>query len=417
MATGKRPEWAIPFPYAEAAMADGGPTTLPSTQNETWKFTNLKGLANTAFEGAEPVQLNAADIAALAPFDGDTYRLIIVNGRLVAALGDELSDVPGISISTITAGDGGVTGSDGQLLPLAAMNQALPGDHLKIHLASKVRLERPLRIVFIATPGDAPVAWHPRLTIELDDGAEATVIEQHVATGEGRYWSNLVVSASLQQDAVLRHYRLQTEGAGAWHTASTLAELEERATYDNFVLSTGAALARNEIHMALRGEGAVGHLNGGYLLDGEQHGDTTSIIDHLAPGCASRESYRGVLDGKSRGVFQGKVIVARHAQKSDGEQMSRTLLLSRDAEVNAKPELEIYADDVKCSHGATVGELEDEQLFYLRARGISLDSARNLLIDGFMSEQLELVGDEHVRAAMETTVRRWLAARLEGKGE
>ena len=417
MATGKRPDREIPFPYAEAAMADGGQITLPSTQNETWKFTNLKGLANTAFEGAGPVQLNAEDVAALVPFDGDTYQLVIVNGRLVAALGDELSDVPGISISIMTSSDDGMADSDGQLLPLAAMNQALPGDHLKIHLASGTRLDQPLRIVFVATPGDVPVAWHPRLTIELDEGAEATVIEQHVATGDGRYWSNLVVSASLQRDSILRHYRIQTEGSGAWHTACTLAGLEENSTYDNFVLSTGAALARNEIHMALRGEGAVGHLNGGYLLDGEQHGDTTSVIDHLAPGCASRESYRGVLDGKSRGVFQGKVIVARHAQKSDGEQMSRTLLLSRDAEVNAKPELEIYADDVKCSHGATVGELEDEQLFYLRARGISLDSARNLLIDGFMSEQLELVGDEHVREAMATNVRRWLATRLEGRGE
>lgn len=408
MATGKRPSTVLPFVYADTALAASGveaPPQLPSVQDETWKYTNLARLAETDFAGPTPVDLCEDDIARLAPYGGSEHLVVIANGALVPGFGPAPGDVPGLDIELAAPG------SAGDHLPLAAMNAALPGDCVSVRLSAGTRLQHPLRIVFVASSDGEPRAWHPRIEMELGENAEATVIEQHIAAGDGAYWSNVVVAVSLAEGAALHHYRHQGAGSDAWHTAATIARLTDGAVYDNFVLSTGAALSRNEVHVELAGEGAACHLNGAYLMDGSQHADTTTVVDHLAPACTSRQNYRGVLDGKSRGVFQGQVKVARGAQKTDGEQMSRTILLSREAEMDTKPELEIYADDVKCAHGATVGELEDEQLFYLRTRGLSLDAARSLLIEGFMSEQLGFVADPGTRGLMADAVKGWLEAR------
>jgi Fe-S cluster assembly protein SufD len=253
---------------------------------------------------------------------------------------------------------------------------------------------------------DRPVAFHPRHAVRLGARASLTLFE--VSLGTGAYLHNAVSEITLGDGARLAHLRLQDEPRAAFHVSTVYADVAARATYDSFLLTLGARLARAEVHARLSGEGASAHLNAAQLLGGAQHADFTTVVTHAAPRCASRQTVKNVLAGRSRGVFQGKIEVAAGAQKTDGYQMNQALLLSPDAEVDSKPQLEIFADDVKCSHGATVGELDPEQLFYLRSRGIAEAEARALLVRAFLAESLDLIADTHARAALETAIaRRW----------
>ncbi|MBT5107066.1 MAG: Fe-S cluster assembly protein SufD, partial [Rhodospirillaceae bacterium] len=239
--------------------------------------------------------------------------------------------------------------------------------------------------------------------------------ESHV--GEGAYFSNGVAEFAVGDDAVLNHYKIQDESDEAYHIADSTLRLEDRSTYDGFVYQAGGLLARNEIHASLGGEHIECRANGAYLGGGKQHIDNTVFIDHAKPGSRSREVYKGVLDNDARAVFQGKILVRKDAQKTDGFQLNKALLLSRGAEIDSKPELEIYADDVKCSHGATVGELDADALFYLRTRGIDEAAARNLLISAFVTEAIEEIQSQAVRDALSDLVRGKLAMRNEGRDQ
>jgi Fe-S cluster assembly protein SufD len=225
--------------------------------------------------------------------------------------------------------------------------------------------------------------------------------------GDGTYLHNPVFEVHVAPDAVLTHVRLQNESATAFHLSTLYAVLDERGTYDSFVLNLGSRIARTEAHARLVGEKAATHLNGAQLLGGAQHADFTTVVRHDAPGCASRQTVKHVLTGRAHGVFQGRIEVARHAQKTDGYQMNQALLLSPDAEIDTKPELEIFADDVKCSHGATVGELDADQLFYIRSRGIPDAEARSILVRAFLAEALEAVSDRTVRDVLDRAVEGW----------
>lgn len=247
----------------------------------------------------------------------------------------------------------------------------------------------------------------PHLQIRLAENAEAVVIEHH--EGDGAFWNNATAEIEIGAGARLLHYRVQHYGVGAVYTQVTNVALARDAYYEAFTLTTGAGLSRNQIYLTLDGENGHCELNGVNLLRGEQVGDTTLTVHHRAPRCVSHQFYRTVVDARARGVFQGKIHVDRVAQKTDGFQMSRSLILSEGAEMDTKPELEIYADDVKCSHGATTGQLDDEALFYLRSRGIDRDAARNLLIGAFMDEAVEKISDVAVREMMAGKVRAWLA--------
>jgi Fe-S cluster assembly protein SufD len=260
---------------------------------------------------------------------------------------------------------------------------------------------------------DTPLAFHPRVLILAGRNSHATVVESHVGLGDRPYFSNLVSEVTLREGAVLGHYKLQNEQPGAFHLAATQVRLDSRSTYDGFVLSLGARLSRNEIRAHLGGGEIECRLNGAYAVAGDQHVDNTTFIDHAAPGSRSREVYKGVLDETARGVFQGKILVRPHAQKTDGHQLNRALLLSRGAEVDSKPELEIYADDVKCSHGAAIGEIDEDQLFYLRARGIDRMTARAILVEAFLGEVLDEIRLDAAREAYRGLLAGWLAARRE----
>jgi Fe-S cluster assembly protein SufD len=269
-----------------------------------------------------------------------------------------------------------------------------------------VTVEPPILISLAAAGAAATTIAHPRILVVVEDGASADLVVVH--QGDGAYVAVPVTEIVVGDGARFGHYMLQAESAEAFHIAMTALRLASGAHYDGFVLAVGGRLARHEVRAELAGQHVDYRINAAYLGSGDQHHDLTTFIDHAKPNGGSHEMVKGVLTGRSRGVFQGKILVRPDAQKTDGFQMNRALLLSREAEVDSKPELEIYADDVKCSHGATVGELEDDQLFYLMARGIPRSRARALLVEAYVQEAVGLIGRAPVRDAFQAVAADWL---------
>lgn len=393
---------------------------FPTPRTEAWKYTNLRDLTRTAFVPAAAKPAIGLDLLPTVVPPGESpHRLVFVDGQLRADL-CSVADLPeGVVLSGLAAALerhpdlvathlGQVNPEDGG--PMHALNTAFLADGLVLALEPGVRLERVVEAVFVGVGADRPTMHHPRILIVAGNGSEATVVEHHVGLGTGTYFSNVVTEIVAGDGARLHHYKIQAEGAEAFHVSTLLARLDAGASYDNFVLTMGGRLSRNELRPVLAGSGVECRLSGAYMVTGTQHADTTTVIDHAQPRCTSREVYKGVIDGAARAVFQGKIVVRPDAQKTDGYQLNRALLLSDAAEIDSKPELEIHADDVKCSHGATAGELDEDQLFYLRARGIDAVSARNLLVEAFLLEALDEIRVETVRDAFAGRVRDWLAA-------
>lgn len=258
--------------------------------------------------------------------------------------------------------------------------------------------------------GENGTIHHPQLTITLADNEEATVIERH--TGEGEYWKNATTHITLGKNAKLNHIRIVEETDAAINTNMVHITAERDANYSGFTLNLGGKLTRHEIHAIMNGENAEVSFNGINLLGGKQHGDTTILIEHAAPHCRSNQFYRSILDDTARGVFQGKVHVHQVAQKTDGYQLSNAILLSESAEMDTKPELEIYADDVKCSHGATTGQLDEEPIFYLRSRGLSDQQARRLMLEAFIAEVIAEIKDEALEGQIKEKADQWLQTAL-----
>ncbi|MBU2090184.1 MAG: Fe-S cluster assembly protein SufD [Alphaproteobacteria bacterium] len=396
-------------------------TGLPTPKVEAWRYTNLKDLVGIDFASAPVVgdmALDSLPRASLLAVNG--HVLAFVNGRLRPDL-STLDTLPaGVTLlplsEAIHSDEQALSAHLGRLVeaeenPFVDLNTALMEDGVVLRLADGAVLDKPLHIISVGAVADTPLAFFPRLLAVLGRDARATIFESHAGIGEGAYLSAMASEIVLGAGAHLEHYKLQNESQSAFHVANTRVTVEAGAVYDNFVLQIGSRLSRNEVHTALIGEGASCRLNGAYLGAARQHLDSTTFIDHAVPGCASREVYKGVLDDQAHGVFQGKILVRRDAQQTDGHQLNRALLLSRQAEVNAKPELEIYADDVKCSHGATVGELADDQLFYLQARGIDRETARGLLIEAYVQEALDEIGNAEARLPFQRLVGGWLKSR------
>jgi Fe-S cluster assembly protein SufD len=388
---------------AEAFRAQG----FPTRRAEAWKYTDLRPVAEAGFE--EPLA-SVTDAPALPPAHAGGARAVFVDGRFRA----DLSALDGLpyAVGSVAATLPRLEGCIGAVapvaeLPMVALNAMLFEDGLLLTVPAGVA-GGVLDLLSLASGGARPEAFHPRHLIRLEAGASLTLIEtcagpQHA----GVTLHNPVFEIEVAEGATLVHARLNQEGREGFHLSNVHARVAAGATYDNFTLSAGARLTRNEIHIALEGPKAAAHMNGAQLLAGGQHADTTTYLDHAAPDCASRQTYKTVLAGKSRGVFQGKILVRQAAQKTDGYQMNQALLLSPDAEMDSKPQLEIYADDVKCSHGATVGELDHDQLFYMRSRGVPEPVARSLLIQAFLQEAVEGVTDETAREALSAAVAGW----------
>jgi Fe-S cluster assembly protein SufD len=374
---------------AEAFRRAGLPGAAAGRREEAWKYTSLRPVADASFQQVSRV------------FDGrhlphvDAPRIVFVDGAFRA----DVSHLPGAVEFTQFEAFGGLARPDRD--PLVALNTMLAEDGAVLHVPDGVDAG----LVVLVSVGNDRAAFHPRHVIRMGQGARMTLLE--LSLGDGVYLHNPVTEVFVAEDAALTHVRLQNEAAGAFHLATVYAEVAGAGTYDSFVLNLGGRLVRTEAHVRFTGPKGVAHLNGAQLLSASQHADFTTVVQHDAPACSSRQTVKHVLAGRSQGVFQGRIEVARVAQKTDGYQMNQALLLSPDAEIDTKPELEIFADDVKCSHGATVGELDAEQLFYLRSRGIPDAEARSMLVRAFLAEALDAVTDETAHGVLDRAVEGW----------
>jgi Fe-S cluster assembly protein SufD len=396
---------------------------LPTPRTEAWKYTNLNPLLKPGFRPVTgPNGFDAGSLAA--PAADAAARFVFVNGMLRADLSEAGTLPGGVTLlgfeqalrqepDLVAAHLGRVASAEAR--PLVALNAAFMAGGYVLRVARGVALDRPLHVLFVAHAGGSALAYHPRNLVLAEAGSRAIVVETHVGAASAPAWANPVTEIVAENGAALEHYRFHDESDTAFHVGLTAARLGPGASYDSLVLATGGALSRHEIHVALDGELARCRLLGGFLMRGHQHVDNTTEITHAVPRTTSRQVYKGALDDQSRGVFQGRVIVKPDAQKADGHQLCRTLLLSDRAEIDTKPELEIYADDVKCSHGTTSGELDESALFYMRARGLSEAAARRLLTEAFLSELVEAVEHPAARAGIEERVGRWLGAAFEHK--
>lgn len=391
-------------------------TGLPTPRVEAWHYTNLRALSGRVFadapEGFDEAAAQAALTRILPPDAAIAAlpRLVLVNGRFAPSLSS--TDLPeGVSCTSfVQSPDFGILASPDRE-GMVALNTALADDGVQIAVAPGKQAGQ-LVLVSLALGTDSDVSFHPRHSITLGEGASLSVIEIAASENAGAYLHNPVLTCAIAEKAHLTHVKIQQEAENAVHLATVYADIAVRAAYDSFTLGLGSVLARHEVHATMHGDHAAVHVNGAQLLAASQVGDITSVIAHAAPDCISRQTVRNVLSDHSRAVFQGKVLVERVAQKTDGYQMNQALLLSPSAEINAKPELEIYADDVKCSHGATVGALDDDQLFYLRSRGIPDDQARQMLVEAFLVEAVDLVEDEMLRTVLHQTLAMALSQRV-----
>ena len=388
---------------------------LPVPRTEAWKFTNL-----TSLKALQPVAASTETVGEPVPaFDDlNAVTLHLSNGELKngdaveAPEGVEIVDLASASLPVWAARELGSIVETLKDSAFVDLNTVGFKCGVAICVQRGKMIERPLLLHIHNEADSEPSLSSPRVLVIVEDGASANLVEVH--TGSGQHISNSVVEVSLGADARFGHYKLQADALEAFNLSATAVRAERNAVYDNFVLSTGSALARNEIRGHLAGEHVEYRINGAYLAKGSQHLDTTTFIDHAVANCESHEMYKGVLTDQARGVFQGKILVRPDAQKTDGYQMNRALMLSPDAEINSKPELEIYADDVKCSHGATVGELEEDHLFYLMARGISRERARALLVEAYVDETLDQIQNEAIRDCFKGIAADWMAQHVSG---
>jgi Fe-S cluster assembly protein SufD len=391
---------------AASAVAQSG---LPTRRVEEWKWTDLRRIVDQAYPpaiGGKTSDATIDNLLGLSPFgDIAASRIVFVNGVYDVAR----SSLPDrISVETLANGDE-VNFSLREDDVIDALNLAYASDGAIISVARQSKTEKPVELVFVTAP-DQPSTITTRNAIVLEAGAELTVFELHTGHDEA-YVSNHVTEITIGDNAKLNRVRLQEDGKSAIHLSNTIANLGAEAKLNDFTFTLGGKTVRNQGFVTFDGENSIANTSGSYMIADNQHVDTTLVINHAVPACQSRETYKCVMDENARGIFQGKVIVARDAQKTDGQQSANALLLSEGAEFDAKPELEIYADDVWCGHGATSGELDDNQLFYLKARGIPETKAKALLIAAFAAAAFEEIESEDVRKVFNTLAQSWLDRR------
>lgn len=392
---------------------------FPTTRHEDWKYTNVSAIERHPFRPA-PRGPAGVTVERLAPrLFGElaAHRLVFVNGYYVPGLSASAGLPAGVTLGSLAqaleASAGALEPYLGRLAPVdthsfAALNTAYLADGAYVHVARGAAVEKPIHLVFVTTEAAESLLTSPRSLIVLEDGAAATLVEQYVALADTSCFTNAVTEIALARGARLEHYRLQQESAKAYHVGGVHLRQERDSRYVSHAVDLGGLLVRNDLRSLLDAEGAECELNGLYVVDGHGHVDNHTCVDHAKPRGTSREFYKGVLAGRARAVFNGRVVVHPDAQHSDAQQTNHNLLLSRDAEVDTKPQLEIHADDVKCSHGATVGSLDEDALFYLRTRALDAGAARDLLTYAFADDVLARMRLAAIRRPLE----RELTARL-----
>jgi Fe-S cluster assembly protein SufD len=405
----------------EVAFRDFEARGLPHRRVEEWKYTDLRAV----MRDAKPLALPPDDAtkarakeAGKSLADLDARRIVVVDGRFVPELSDLRALPSGLTVRSLAqalaVGDPIVAAHLGKLTPPAgdpavALNTALMSDGAVIRVAAGTEIDPPIHLVFFA--GSAtPASIFTRSLVAIETGARVMLVESHEGTGEHQV--NTALELVVGDKAHVDHVKITGAGA-ALHLSSLLATVGAGARFSTFAYTADAPLVRNQLFVRFAGENTVGALRGASLLRGREHVDNTLVVDHEGAGCQSREMFKTVLDDESRGVFQGRINVKQKAQKTDAKMAAHALLLSESAEANSKPELEIFADDVQCGHGATVGALDEDLLFYLRARGIPAKEAESLLIQAFVGEAVEGIEHAGLREALMENVVAWLAARGE----
>jgi Fe-S cluster assembly protein SufD len=412
-----------------AAMDRFGELGFPTTKHEEWRFTNVAPIARAVFTPAKTWSGKARGLETSALSVGESWigacrLLAFVNGHLVAEasqLGAAPEGVTAISLAeAVSNGLGPLV--QAHLARYAscrdhsfvALNTALFEDGAIIDVQPNTVVEQPIALLFVTVGDSEPTMTHPRNLILVGAGAQASFIEFHIGFSRPDlqsavpYFTNAVTELVAGEGAIVDYTRIQQETDHGYHVGIVQTEQGRSSSVTTHSIALGGRLDREEVRAVLNGEGAEALLHGLYVIGGHQHVDNHTLIDHAKPHCASREVYKGVLDGHAAGVFNGKIAVRQDAQKTDSKQSNKNLLLSEDATINTKPQLEIFADDVRCTHGATIGQIDPEAVFYLRSRGIGLEEARNLLIQAFANDILDRIKFEPLRSSLRET----LAARL-----
>ncbi len=418
-ATAEAPEWLEPV--RRAAMEHFAHTGFPSSRDEEWRFTPVTPIAQGTWQPAwarepetGPGQVTREDLAPFVFGHAEWCTLVFVNGEYAPDLSTPGTLPEGVLVTTL----GEALRNGGELLqrhvgryarveenPFTALNTAFLREGGLIHVPAGVDLAVPVNLVYVTTPDAAGTVSHPRNLIVLERNARASVVESYVTLApDARYWTNPVTEIRTGPNSWMEHTRIQRESEAAYHVATTQVEVHRDSHYRNFAMAMGAALARHDLNVRLADSYSEALLYGLYLTRGEQLADTHSTIYHDHPNCHSWEVYKGILDGRSRAVFNGKVMVRPEAQKTDAKQTNRNLVLSDFAKVDTKPQLEIFADDVKCTHGATVGRLDEKALFYARSRGVPLQVAERLMTYAFAAEVIDEVALEPVRRELDRLV-------------
>jgi len=410
----KQPAWL--FPLRKAGLARFAERGFPTINDEDWRFTNVNPIAKLPFEPvleAPKVDLTPAATKEFAFAQLPATRLVFVDGHYAPELSSPQTEagVSAMSLRSALASErvgliekhlGRYASGDDN--SFAALNTAFFQDGAFIHVPAGRNIQKPIHLLFVSTAKQTGATSHPRNLIIAEKGSQFTVMESYVGTGTLPYFTNAVTELVAGEGAVVEHCKFQDETAEAFHIAAIHAHLGRGCNLVAHSIATGARLSRNNIRTSLAGEGVECVLNGLYLTKDEQLADHHMVVEHAQPNCQSHEYYNGILAGRSKGVFHGRILVRQIAQKTDAKQTNKNLLLSEDATVDTKPQLEIYADDVKCTHGATIGQLNDESVFYLRARGIGMETARRMLIHAFAAEIIERIRHAPAREELDKVV-------------
>ncbi|HSY03113.1 MAG TPA: Fe-S cluster assembly protein SufD [Acidobacteriaceae bacterium] len=388
-------------------------TGFPTTHDEDWRFTNIAGIARTVFRVADAATIAKADAAEWI-VEGAAARLVFVNGRFVPSLSALKSLPKGVTVASLreqieqhpeTVEKHLGRYADTQRDAFVALNTAFLGDGAYVHVARGVVVHAPICLLYLSTQEETPSMTHPRNLIVAEDASQVTVVEDYGSVGgECVVLSNAVTELVAGESTVAQHFLIEREHLKAFNISTLRIEQGRSANVSSHSVLLGGGLVRNNVHPVLAGEGGECLINGLFLGTGRQHLDNFMHVEHAAPHCGSRQFYNGILDGQAHGVFHGRIVVHKPAQKTDAKQTNRNLLLSDDAQIDTKPQLEIYADDVKCTHGATIGQIEENALFYLQSRGISEKEARNLLLMAFAEECVGRMHEGAIREHVEKLI-------------
>jgi Fe-S cluster assembly protein SufD len=385
---------------------------FPTGKEELWRFTSIAPVTRTAFHQARAAEARLPE-EALPRFSlrrQSAAELVFVNGYFAPSLSRTGNLPSGVRVGCLAD----LVQSDGDLVrehlgryadiernAFVALNQGFIRDGAFVHVQRGATVDKPIHLLFLSTAEDQPAVAHTRVLVVAEDTAQATIVESYAGASGGLYFTNAVTEIVAGDDAHIDHYKLQQESREAYHVSTTQTRLGRAARITTHAATLGGLITRNDVNAEMAGEGAYATLNGLVLLNGSQHCDNHTLLDHAEPNCPSHELYKHVLDGTSSGVFKGQILVRQKAQKTDSKQTSKTLLLSDTAAMNSMPALEIYADDVKCTHGSTIGPVDEGMVFYLRTRGVGLEAARHLLTYAFAADLTRRIKVEAVRRYLE----------------